>query len=465
MSAYDLIILGSGPGGYVSAIRASQLGLKAAIVEKKSLGGVCLNVGCIPTKALLRNAEVARTLMEGSKEFGFSFDNLTLDFESAFKRSRQVSQRLVRGVGFLMKKNNIDVFNGFARIISNGTVEITLEDGSQKLIETKNIIIATGANPLQIPGLNVDDEKVINYESAIMLNKRPDSAIIIGAGAIGVEFATIWSSYGTDVTLVEMMPHLLPLEDEDASIELERVFKKRGIKFHTNTKVKSAEATTTGSKVVIEGEDGENTLEADITLVSIGFRANSQGLGLEALGVALDKRGFVIIDDRMATNIPGIWAVGDVTGKLMLAHVASTMGINAAENIAGLETAKLDYQMMPHATFCFPQVAGFGLSEAQARQAGFEVKTGKFPFQAIGKALGLGEYAGFAKIIMNEQNGEILGASLVGPEVSELLPELTLARSNHLKVAAIARNVHTHPTLSEVLMAAAEDAEGYSIHG
>jgi len=464
MKSYDVVVIGAGPGGYVNAIRSSQLGLKTAIVEKKDLGGVCLNVGCIPSKALLRNAEIAHTLRERGKEFGFSFENLQLDYGTAFKRSRQISQRLTKGVGFLMKKNNIDVFMGTAYIPSIGRVDITQDDGSVETLETKNIVLATGSTPMIIPGMDVDGQKVLNYIHAIMLESLPKSAVIIGGGAIGVEFSTIWNSYGVDVTLVEMLPHLLPNEDEEASIELEKAYKKRGINVFVGSKVKEVKTLESGTKVVIEAPDGEKVVNADITLVAIGFRPNSKELGLEALGVSMDKRGFIEVDDKMSTNIPGIWAVGDVTGKLLLAHVASSMGIVCAENIANTETIKLDYRMMPRATFSQPQIASFGYTESQAKDAGINVRIGKFPFQPNGKALGLGDYSGFAKLVVEEKTGEVLGASLVGPEVSELLPELTLAQANELTVTEIARNVHTHPTLSEVLLEAAEAAEGHGIH-
>jgi len=464
MNSYDVVVIGAGPGGYVSAIRSSQLGLKTAIVEKRFLGGVCLNVGCIPSKSLLRNAEIAHTLRERGKEFGFSYENLQLDFETAFKRSRKVSQRLTRGIGFLMKKNNIDVYMGEAKLSAKDTVEVTAEDGGKENLQAKNIIIATGSHPVGIPGIEIDGKQVLHYEHAIMLDKLPKSAVIIGGGAIGVEFSTIWSSYGVKVSIVEMLPHLLPLEDEEVSTELEKAYKKHGINILTGTKVKAVSAEVDGTKVVVETAEGEQTLGAEATLVAIGFRPNTEGLGLEEVGVILSKQGHIEADERMATNVPGIWAIGDVTGKLMLAHVASAMGIVCAENIAGVETVQLDYRMMPRTTYCQPQVASFGYTEAQAKEAGFDVTVGKFPFQANGKALGLGDCSGFAKIITDKQDSEILGAHLIGPEVSELLPELTLAQRNELTTEQIARNVHAHPTLSEVLMEAAEAAEGHPIH-
>jgi dihydrolipoamide dehydrogenase len=464
MSNYDVIVIGAGPGGYVAAIRAAQLGQKTAIIDKQWLGGVCLNVGCIPSKALLKNAEVAHLLRERGKEFGFSFENLQLDFSSAVKRSRTVSDRLVRGVGFLMKKNAIDVHMGTAKLTARDTVQVTDKDGKVSEHKAKHFIIATGATAANIPGVTVDGEKVFTYLEAILQPKLPKSVVIIGGGAIGVEFATVWAAYGTKVTIVEMLPRIVPLEDEEISSELAKAFQKRGIQVLTGTKVQGVETTGDGVRVTVAGPEGEQVLDAEQTLMSIGFKPNSKGLGLEELGVTIDQRGFVGIDERMATNVPGIWAIGDVTGKFLLAHVASAMGIVCAENIAGVETVTIDYRMVPRATYCNPQVASFGLSEAQAKEAGYEIKVGRFPFQPNGKALGLGDYAGFVKIVTDAKYGEILGAHMIGPEVTELLPELTLAQRNELTTAEIARNIHAHPSLSEVLMEAAEAAEGHSIH-
>jgi dihydrolipoamide dehydrogenase len=464
MASYDVVVIGAGPGGYVCAVRAAQLGQKVAVIEKQWVGGVCLNVGCIPSKALLRNAELAHTLRERDKEFGFSFDNLQLDYGAAVKRSRQVSDRLTRGIGFLLKKNNIDLLMGTAEFTGAHSLKVTDKDGAVTEVEAKNIVIATGSHTAMIPGVTVDGKRIVTYLEAILQTERPERVVIIGAGAIGAEFATVWSSYGTQVTMVEMLPRILPLEDEEISAELTKAFQKRGIQILTDTKVKSITASDTGVKVVVENAGAEQTLEADQALVAIGFRPNIEGLGLEKAGVALTERKFVQIDERMATNVPGIWAIGDVTGQLLLAHVASAQGVVCAEHIAGLETITLDYRMMPRATYCQPQVASFGLTEAQAIAQGYEVKVGKFPFQPNGKALGLGDYTGFAKIITDAKYGEILGAHLIGPEVSELLPELTLAQRSELTAEDIARNVHAHPTLSEVLMEAAEGVEGRSIH-
>ncbi len=465
MKEFDVVVVGAGPGGYVAAIRASQLGLKTAIIEKQWLGGVCLNVGCIPSKSLLHNAEIAYTLRTGAKEYGFSFDNLELDYSAAYKRSRQISSRLTKGISFLMKKNKIEVIEGTAKLAGAGKINVELTAGGQEEIQAKDIILATGAHATVIPGMEPDGEKILDFSQAILQEKLPKSAVVIGGGAIGVEFATVWSGYGVDVSIIEMLPHILPNEDEEAADELAKAFKKRGVKVYAGTKVKSITKTENGTSVLVENEKGEETLEAEITLVAIGFKPNSKGIGLEEAGVELDKRGFVVIDDRMATTAPGVWAIGDLTGKLLLAHTASAMGLIAAENIAGQEERKLDYRMIPRAVFSDPQVASFGYTEAQAKEAGFAVKTGRFNFMANGKALGLGAGTGFAKVIIDEKYGELLGATLVGPEVSELLPELVLAQANELTAEEIARSVHIHPSLSEAILEAAETAMGHGIHG
>jgi dihydrolipoamide dehydrogenase len=464
MKEYDVIIIGAGPAGYVSAIRASQLGLRTAIVDKKWLGGVCLNVGCVPSKSLLKNADIAYTLRKRAKEFGFSFDNLTLDYSSAVKRSRKAANRLTKGVGFLMKKNNIDVYMGNAKFTSADTITVTNNEGEITELTANDIVIATGARTSVPKGWEIDGEKVLTYLEAILQEKLPSSVIIIGAGAIGAEFATIWNSYGADVTLVEMLPQILPLEDEEISKEVAKSFKRRKIKVLTSHRVESIEKDENGVKIIVSTDGETKTLEAEQTLVAIGFTPNTENFGLEMLGIQLTERKAIAIDERMATNIPGIWAIGDVTAKLMLAHVGSAQGIICAENIVGAETITLDYRMMPRATYSHPQVASFGLTEKQAIEEGHNLQIGKFPFLASGKALGLGETEGFVKIISDEHSGEILGAHMVGPEVTELLPELTLAQMNELTTEEIARNVHAHPTLTEVVMEAAHAAEGNPIH-
>lgn len=461
---YDVVVIGAGPGGYVAAIRAAQLGQKTAIVDKQWLGGVCLNVGCIPSKALLKNAEVARTLREDGKEFGFSFDNLVIDYSVAVKRSRQVADVQTKGLGFLMKKNNIPVHMGTAKFKSKDTLVVTDKDGKVTELKAKNIIIATGAQSAVPPAWKIDGEKVITYNEAIVQQKLPKSVIVIGSGAIGVEFSTIWHSYGSEVTIVEMLPRIVPLEDDEVSAELGKAFQKRGIKLLVGHKVEAVETTDAGVKVTVSAEGQSKVLEAEQALVAIGFRPNSKDLGLEEIGVKVNERGFIEIDEKMQTSVPGIWAVGDVTGKLMLAHVGSVMGIVCAENIAGHETTTLDYIMMPRATYSSPQVASFGLTEAQAKEKGYAVKIGRFPFQPNGKARGIADYAGWVKLVIDEKYGEILGAHMIGPEVTELLPELTLAHAMELTAAEIGRNVHAHPTLSEVLMEAAHMVEGHAIH-
>ncbi|MBS1250741.1 MAG: Dihydrolipoyl dehydrogenase [Chloroflexi bacterium] len=463
-NTYNVIVIGAGPGGYVAAIRASQLGLKTAIIDKEWLGGVCLNVGCIPSKSLLKNADVAHTLRKRGREFGFSFENLTLDYGKAVKRSRRVSQRLTKGVSFLMDKNAIDVHMGTAQLEDSKTILVTDEDGEKQRLKGENIIIATGARPITIPGLEADGEKILTYHEAILQEKLPQSVVIIGSGAIGVEFATIWSAYGVDVTIVEMLPRLVPLEDADISAELKKNFRRRKINTLTSHRVEDVQKTDHGVQVRVSSKRGEKIIEAEQTLMAIGFRPNTQGLGLEEAGVKLTEQGAIAIDEKMATNLPGVWAIGDVTAKLMLAHVASAQGLICAETIAGLETTPLDYQAMPRATYCHPQIASFGLTAAQAKEKGINVKESQFPFRANGKALGLGESDGWVKILTAPENGKILGAHMVGPEVTELLPELTLAHQLQADPSEIARNVHAHPTLSEVIMEAAHEATGHAIH-
>lgn len=464
MSDYDVIVVGAGPGGYVCAIRAAQLGKKVAIVEREFLGGVCLNVGCIPSKALLKNAEVAHMLREGGKEFGFKIDGLELDYPAAVNRSRRVADRLVKGVGFLLKKNKIEALSGTARFVGPNRLQVTADDGQVMEVTAQDIVVATGASASAIPGVEIDGERVLTYREAILQQHLPKSVVIVGAGAIGLEFATIWNSYGVQVTLVEMLPRIAPLEDEEVSAELAKAFKKRGIDALVSTKVEAIETLKTKVKVTVAGEQGSQALDAEQVLIATGFKPNSGDLDLQLAGVEVDGRGFILIDERMATTAKGIWAIGDVTGKLMLAHVASAMGIICAENIAGADTTTLDYAMLPRATYSQPQVASFGMTEEQARQSSADVKVGRFPFQANGKALGLGDYSGWVKLIVDGRYGEILGAHMVGPEVTELLPELTLAQMMELTAAEIARNVHAHPTLSEVLMEAAHAAEGAAIH-
>lgn len=462
---YDVVVLGAGPGGYIAAIRSAQLGLKTAIIEKEWWGGVCLNVGCIPSKALLRNAELAHIVQHRMKEFGFNNgEGVSVDYSVAFDRSRKSSDRLVKGVGFLMKKNKIDSYEGWGTIQDKSTVAVDLGDGKSETLKTKNLIVATGTTVKLLPGVTLSDN-VITYLEAIMSDTLPKSIVIVGAGAIGVEFSYIMHNYGVDVTLVEYLPRLLPLEDAEVSAELEKQYKRAGIKMLTGTRVDKVEDTGEGVKVTVSKGDKTEVLEAEKALMATGFAPRLEGYGLENLeGLKTNDKGGIEVDERMATNVPGVWAVGDVTAKLMLAHVGSAMGVVCAENIAGVETTTLDYRMMPRAVFCQPQVASFGYTEEQAKEAGYDIAVAKFPFQANGKALGLGEGVGFAKLISDKKYGELLGAHMIGPEVTELLPELTLAQKWELTGREIAYNVHSHPTLSEILHEIAHGVEGHMLN-
>lgn len=465
-SEFDLLVLGAGPGGYVAAIRAAQLGLKVAIIEKKYWGGVCLNVGCIPSKALLRNAELSHIFHEQADQFGIKVEGkVTFDYGAAFKRSREVSDRLTKGVKFLMKKNKIEVFDGWGVFNDANSITVTLNDGKTEVIKFKKAIIATGATTRLLLGVSLSD-RIVTYEEQIMTDHVPASLIIVGAGAIGMEFAYVMKNYGVDVTIVEYLDRALPNEDEEVSREIEKAYKKLGVKILTSTGVEKVEDTGKNVKITVKGvKDGKvQVLEADKCLVAIGFKPRTEGYGLEKTGVKVSDRGAIDINGNMQTNIPHIYAIGDVTAKLMLAHVAEAMGIVAAEHMTGHPTKPMDFVMMPRATYCQPQVASFGYTEKQARDLGYEVNVAKFPFQANGKALGLGESVGFVKLISDKKYGELLGAHMIGPDVTELLPELTLARSAELTPDEIARNVHAHPTLSEAIKEAAHGLEGHMIN-
>jgi dihydrolipoamide dehydrogenase len=462
---YDVLVLGAGPGGYVAAIRASQLGLKTAIVEKKYWGGVCLNVGCIPSKALLRNAELAHIFTHEAKTFGIKVEgSVSFDYAEAFKRSRKVADGRVKGVHFLMKKNKIDEYEGWATFTDPTTLQVELNAGGSETIKFKNAIIATGATTRLIPGTQLS-ERVVTYEEQIMEDNLPKTIIIAGAGAIGMEFAYVMSNYGVDVTIVEFLDRVLPLEDEEVSAELRKQYERSGIKIMTSTRVDKIEDTGSAVRVTVTTQDGkQQTLEAEKVMQAIGFKPRTEGYGLEKTGVKVSERGAIEINGRMQTSVPHIFAIGDVTAKLMLAHVAESMGIIAAENIAGAESIELDFDMMPRATYCQPQVASFGYTEKQAREKGYDINVAKFPFQANAKAHGLGDATGFVKLISDKKYGEILGAHMIGADVTELLPELTLARFAELTPNEIARNVHSHPTLSEAIKEAAHGLEGHMIN-
>jgi dihydrolipoamide dehydrogenase len=456
---YDLVVVGAGPGGYVAAIRAGQLGMRTAVVERDQVGGICLNWGCIPTKALLRNAEVLSLVRRG-EEFGIYCDNLRFDFSKAIDRSREVVRRLVRGVEFLLRKNKVETIKGEARLRDAHTVEVS-PDG--RLLKGRSVIIATGARPKTLPVLPIDGQVVITYREALELRELPRSMVVVGGGPTGIEFAYLFNAYGVRVTVVEMLSHLLPSEDEEISQLLERSLAKQGIDIMTGSQVTSLTRKDGGAVLKVASPRGEREVECQKVLVSVGVQPNSEGLGLEGLGVAT-QQGFIQIDERMATDIPGLYAIGDVTGKLLLAHTASAQGVAAVETIAGLETQPLDYTMIPRATYCRPQVASFGLTEREARERGLKVKVGRFPFQASGRALASGESEGMAKLVVDERSGELIGAHLIGPEVTELISELSMTRLLDGTTLELGWLIHPHPTLSEALKEAALAADGQAIH-
>ncbi|MFC7331180.1 dihydrolipoyl dehydrogenase [Marinactinospora rubrisoli] len=461
---YNVLVLGAGPGGYVAAIRAAQLGLTTAVVEERYWGGVCLNVGCIPSKALLRNAELAYTLTHEAKTFGIGgADGLTFDYGAAFQRSRKVADGRVKGVHFLMKKNEITEYTGRGTFVDDHTLPVRTASGTET-VTFDNAIIATGASANLLPGTALSD-RVVTYEEQILSDRLPGSVIIVGAGAIGIEFGYVLRNYGVDVTIVEFLDRVAPTEDEEVSAELAKQYRRLGVKVLTSTRVESIDDSGDRVRAVVASGDGETrTLEADSVLQAIGFAPNVAGYGLDRTGVKLTERGAIDVDGRGRTSVPHIYAIGDVTAKLMLAHAAEAMGIIAAETIAGAETQEIDFRMVPRATYCQPQIASFGYTEAQAREAGFDVRVAKFPFTANGKAHGLGDTRGFVKILSDARYGELLGAHMIGPEVTELLPELTLAQQWDLTVHEVARNVHAHPSLSEAVKEAVHGLAGHMIN-
>ncbi len=484
---YDVVVVGGGPGGYVAAIRAAQLGLKAAVVEREELGGICLNWGCIPSKSLLRNAEVL-TLFHHAQDFGISADNITADYGAAIGRSKGIVAKQVKGVNFLMRKNKIDVVRGTARLASRDRVVVSGGADGERELRTRNIIVATGSRVKPLRGVEIDGQRVVSAKEIWNLDNLPARVAIVGGGAIGVEFATVYAAYGVEVTLIEYLPRLMPLEDEEMVDELTKSFKKRNITVLTSTGVDSVDAsgenvvvhispTKAGQKVEVVDWDSEGeqtkttaagsgearTIEVDRVLVATGFLPNSDDLGLEEIGVAVE-RGWITVDDKLQTNVPGVYAIGDVTGKLPLAHVASAQGEIAAEVIAGHHTVKPDYDAMPRCTYSSPQLAAIGMTEEQAKESGREIRIGKFPFSPNGKAMALGETDGKVKIIADAKTGEILGAHLVGPDVTELIAEFVVARTLESTPLELARSVHPHPTLSEVIAEAALNVEGQAIN-
>ena len=460
---FEVVILGAGPGGYVAAVRAGQLGLTTAIIELKYWGGVCNNVGCIPTKALLRNAEIAHIFNHEADVFGITGD-VTFDFGAAWKRSRAAADRMAKGVHYLMKKNKVTEIDGWATFTDDHTLSVDGPNGTET-ITFDNVIIAAGATTRLLPGTSLS-ERVVTYEEQIMTDSLPGSIIIAGAGAIGVEFAYIMANYGVQVTLVEFLDRLVPLEEPEVSAELAKAYKKLGVTVFVGTKVEAIDDS--GEKVTVTvspAKGGESRiLEADKVLQAIGFAPRTGGYGLESTGVKLTDRGAIEIDDYMRTNVPHIYAIGDCTGKLLLAHTAEAQAMVAAETIAGADTMPVNYDMIPRATYCQPQIGSFGYSEQQAKDMGYDVKIAKFPFTANGKAHGLGEASGFVKLVADAKYGEILGLHMIGPDVTELLPELTLAQLWDLTAEEVARNVHAHPTLSEALKEVAHGVSGHMIN-
>ncbi len=459
---YDVIILGSGPGGYVTAIRASQLGFKVAIIEKESLGGICLNWGCIPTKALLKSAQVFDYLKHAS-DYGLSLSDAKHDFDAVIKRSRGVADGMSKGVQFLMKKNKIEVINGFGKIQPGKKIEVTDAAGKATVYEADHIIIATGARARELPNLPIDGKNVIEYRKAMSLEKQPKKLIVVGSGAIGVEFAYFYNSMGTEVTIVEFLPNLVPIEDEDVSKQLERSFKKAGINVMTNSSVEKVESTANGVKATVKTAKGVETLEADVVLSAVGIKSNIEKIGLEEVGIAVD-RDKILVNEFYQTNIPGYYAIGDVVPGPALAHVASAEGITCVEKIAGLHVDPIDYGNIPGCTYCMPEIASVGLTEKKAREAGYEIKVGKFPFSASGKAKASGNSDGFVKVIFDAKYGEWLGCHLIGAGVTDMIAEAVLGRKLETTGHEVLKTIHPHPTMSEAIMEAVADAYGEVIH-
>ena len=460
--SYDVVVIGSGPGGYVTAIRASQLGMKVAVVEKAELGGICLNWGCIPTKALLKSAQVFEYLKHAG-DYGIQAGDAKADFGAVVKRSRDVAGGMSKGVQFLMKKNKIEVIAGVAKVKPGKKVEVTGADGKSQTLEAKHIIIATGARSRELPNLKQDGKKVIGYREAMNLPSQPKSMVVVGSGAIGVEFAYFYAAMGTKVTIVEFLPNIVPVEDEEVSKQLERSFKKIGIDVMTEASVESVDTSGSGCKVRIKSAKGETTVEAEIVLSAVGITPNIENIGLEEVGIATDK-GRILVNKYMETNIPGYYAIGDVLPTQALAHVASAEGITCVEKIAGLHVEPMDYNNIPGCTYCQPEIASVGYTEKKAKEAGFEIKVGKFPFSASGKAKAGGNSDGFIKLIFDAKYGELLGAHMIGANVTELIAEIVVARKLETTGHEMIKSVHPHPTMSEAIMEAAAAAYGEVIH-
>src|SRR6201992_4275871 len=461
-TSFDIIIIGSGPGGYVCAIRAAQLGLKTAIVERDALGGICLNWGCIPTKALLKSAEVFEYINHAA-DYGITVNNSEVEFDAVIRRSRGVAEGMSKGVQFLMKKNKIDVIMGFGKLKSKGVVSVKLNDGTEAEHTAKHIIVATGGRSREWPNLKQDGKKVIGYRQAMVLPKKPESMVVVGSGAIGIEFAYFYNSIGTKVTVVEFMDNVVPLEDEDVSKQLNRSLKKQGVNIMTSSTVESVDSSGDTCKVKVKTATGVVDLEAEIVLSAVGISTNLEGIGLEENGVKTDK-GKVLVDDFYRTNVEGVYAIGDIVKGQALAHVASAEGIICVEKIAGQNPEPLNYNNIPGCTYCMPEIASVGYTEKAAKEAGYEIKVGKFPFSASGKASAAGAKEGFVKLIFDAKYGEFLGAHMLGHNVTEMIAEIVTARKLEATGHEIIKSVHPHPTMSEALMEAAADAYGECIH-
>lgn len=459
---YDLLVLGSGPGGYVAAIRASQLGMKVGVIEKESLGGICLNWGCIPTKALLKSANVYEYIKH-SEDYGISVKDAAVDMDGMVGRSRNVADGMSKGIQFLFKKNKVDAIMGFGTLKPGKKIEVEAEDGTKSTYEADHIIIATGGRSRELPAMPIDNKKIIGYRKAMVLEKIPKKMVIVGSGAIGVEFAYFYNTIGTEVTIVEFMPRIVPVEDEEVSKALERNFKKAGIKIMTDSEVTAVDTKGRGCKVTVKTKKGEEQLACDVVLSAVGISTNLEGIGLEEVGVATD-RGKVLVDDYYKTNIPGIYAIGDIVKGPALAHVASAEGIICVENIAGKSPEPLDYNNIPGCTYCSPEIASVGYTEAQAKEAGFDVKVGKFPFSASGKASAAGAKDGFVKVVFDAKYGEFLGAHMIGANVTEMIAEVVAARKLETTGHEIIKTVHPHPTMSEAVMEAVAAAYDEVIH-
>ncbi|MCS7297309.1 MAG: dihydrolipoyl dehydrogenase [Bacteroidia bacterium] len=457
-----VIVIGGGPGGYVAAIRASQLGFKTQLIEREQLGGVCLNWGCIPTKALLKSAEVLEYLLN-AESYGFRIGEPHVDFSGIIARSRSIAEKMSRGIDFLMRKNKIEVIKGTARLVPGPKVEVTLPDGSRTLLEAPHIILATGGRPANLPHIQIDGRLVIGYREAMTLPKQPNTLLVIGAGAIGVEFSYFYHTLGTKVTLVEALPHILPREDEEISRELEKIYRKKGLTILTSTQVTELQKTKKGIKATLQTPKELLQVEAEVALLAVGITPNTDGIGLEEVGIKLE-RGRVVVDEFYRTTQPGIYAIGDILPTPALAHVASLEGIICVEKIAGLDPEPLDYSIVPSCTYCQPEVASMGLTEKAAREKGYNIQVGKFPYTASGKASASGKTEGFVKLIFDAQYGELLGAHILGANATEMIGELVTARRLETTGHILSKTIHPHPTLSEAIMEAAAAAYGEAIH-